>query len=207
MTSFAPSPIAKVILSVFYLTNLTTFAFYLGVHRQTTTEWHFYAISKNLRSYFLDLSKTTLSASPSIKIAYFLFSFLHFSRLIYVSLKKFSIDAFIPFFNLVICIELFISLQLFAIFSAVPNLSPVNIQTLISKNLIIFCLFYLLLIRNGLFQVPYIKVYLQHKLHRFQIILIPYHRLISIVLLHNLDLFLYLQLIKKIISNHPQLVA
>ena len=132
LTSFAPSPIAKVILSLLSLIRRTTCAFCFGVTRQMITESHSLAISRNLCLNWI-LSRIC-NDSPSTMIAHCCPDYRH--SLIMSSLLVTNFSTSSIFFELILCrLKLCcMSLQLIPIFSAVSSLSPVSIQTLISSE-------------------------------------------------------------------------
>ncbi len=133
-TSFAPSPIANVILPNCYRTIFTIPAFYPGSNLQHTTE------SQNNDSFASLLLSSLLCrmggrSGPSMSSPILLSSD-------YPSIFSTNLSSYLPMdtrssrsLQTYWCMEKsgWNRLQLFAIFSAVSSLSPVSIHTLISK--------------------------------------------------------------------------
>ena len=131
-TSFAPFPIANVILFRLSLIVRTTSAFYLGVTLQQTTLSQSFVMWTKVSTSFLS-SKMTARASPSTKKDFYWFIFFVSSKIF----KQVSVSSLIMSYlfrliwTLMHTIWSYIKRHDLAIFSAVSSLSPVNIQTLI----------------------------------------------------------------------------
>ena len=129
LTSFAPSPIANVILFKLSLISLTTYAFCFGVTLQHTTLSQSYATLMNI-GILWGFFKINANESPSTSIDFFLPSLTHSSYVSLLSASFFSTSSRFYSANRITVMSPCINLQLLAMFSAVSNLSPVSIQTL-----------------------------------------------------------------------------
>lgn len=121
-TSFPPSPIAAVLLPVYWDIFFVTKAFYVGEHLQTHTDGDFVDSWKNLSSSFLLVKKKSKDYPSIIKTTELArlensSSFYYASRASVISLIK----------N--ICSDLFLNPAEIAMQVAVSILSPVSIQT------------------------------------------------------------------------------
>ena len=121
---------ARVIAFRLFFTNLTTSAFYFGVTRQQITDSLLNRGTFNC-SISSKFDYITNKHSPSIITHFFLFSFIHRLKVSNRSLIFTTNISFFNSYNLITVISPYTNPQLLPIFSAVSNLSPVNIHTFI----------------------------------------------------------------------------